>query len=290
MQIIPREIICPTRQNGGLACGVLAISIFSSIIWSAFCLSISCIPAVAEALKGGVQEEDIEPSKPFAGAPLVPLPMPVLKEPSAKLEGQTGKEDGSDSTLKGTAQSDTLSGKEEWSEDDLKAQKGKTAPDSGVLKGSANLEDGDLAHGDPDVTDQELQVEWDRWRNRFLRAVLAGATETMNNPQEVRFRWDPVKHAMVPPFPMGMECGFSCVITNGRRIQDLEITSSSGNRGFDQAVLDAVKALEGTTILRFPDRSKRQFVSQAGGVKTSDHTENQYFKFGDVERYRAPAF
>jgi hypothetical protein len=248
---------------------------------------VAASPALAEALKGEVQEEGSEPGKPAPGAPLEPLPLPVLKAPS-NLQGQAGKSDDSDSTLKGKAQNDALNGKEDWSDDDLKNQKAKVAPDGGVLKGSAKLEDGELAHEDPDIQDQELQVEWDRWRNRFLRAVLSGATETMNNPQEVRFRWDPIRHAMVPPFPMGMECGFSCVITNNRRIQDLEVTASSGNRLFDQAVLDAVKALEGTTILRFPERSKRTFVSQAGGVKTSDHTENQYFKFGDVERYRAP--
>jgi hypothetical protein len=244
--------------------------------------------ADSETLKGGVQEEDITPGRPAPGAPLMPMPMPVLQQP--KLEGQAGKGDDTDSTLKGKTQNDALNGKEDWSDDDLKGQKGKVAPDSGVLKGSAKLEDGKLSTDDPDIQDQQLQVEWDRWRNRFLRAVLSGATETMNNPQEVRFRWDPVKHAMVPPFPLGMECGFTCVITNKRRIEDLQVTSSSGNRLFDQAVLDAVKALEGTTILRFPERSKREFVSQAGGVKTSDHTENQYFKFGDVERYRAPAF
>jgi hypothetical protein len=247
-------------------------------------------PVLAESLKGEVQEEGSEPGKPAPGAPLEPLPLPVLKAPPSKLEGQAGKTDDTDSTLKGKTQNDALTGKEDWSDDELKSQKARVAPDGGVLKGSAKLEDGELAHEDPDIQDQQLQVEWDRWRNRFLRAVLSGATETMNNPQEVRFRWDPMKHAMVPPFPMGMECGFSCVITNNRRIQDLEVTASSGNRLFDQAVLDAVKALEGTTILRFPERSKRQFVSQAGGVKTSDHTENQYFKFGDVERYRAPAF
>jgi len=246
------------------------------------------LAADSAPLKGEVQEEGAEPGKPAPGAPLIPLPMPVLNQP--KLEGQAGKSDDTDSTLKGNAQNDALNGKEGWTDDDLKGQKAKVAPEGGVLKGNAKLEDGQLASEDPDIQDQELQVEWDRWRNRFLRAVLSGATETMNNPQEVRFRWDPAKHAMVPPFPLGMECGFSCVITNKRRIQDLEVTASSGNRLFDQAVLDAVKALEGTTILRFPERSKREFVSQAGGVKTSDHTENQYFKFGDVERYRAPAF
>jgi hypothetical protein len=264
------------------------LGLISSVLL--YFILVSTTPALAagsEPLKGEVQEEGAVPGN-SASAPLVPLPMPVLKQP--KLEGQAGQSDDGDSTLKGKTQSDVLNGKEDWSDDDLKGQKPKVAPDGGVLKGNAQIDDNKLTSEDPDIQDQELQVEWDRWRNRFLRAVLSGATETMNNPQEVRFRWDPVKHAMVPPFPLGMECGFSCVITNKRRIQDLEVTASSGNRLFDQAVLDAVKALEGTTILRFPERSKREFVSQAGGVKTSDHTENQYFKFGDVERYRAPAF
>jgi len=55
-------------------------------------------------------------------------------------------------------------------------------------------------------------------------------------------------------------------------------------------VLEAVQALDGTSILRFPTGSKRTVVSHGGGIKTADQFQQQYFKFGDVEHVRVPAY
>src|SRR5271163_73218 len=139
--------------------------------------------ASADPLKGQVEEETIEPAKPSPNAPVEPLAVPVLKAPEPNLESQTGKADNQESSLKGQAETDTRDGKADWVEDGLKPENARaaTAPAKDLLKGSAEVEDGALTGQDPDMDDQELQVEWDRWRNRFLRAVLSGATESMNN-------------------------------------------------------------------------------------------------------------
>jgi hypothetical protein len=255
------------------------------------------VPTVADPLKGQVEDEEVAPAKPSqdSNQPLMPMVSPVLKTPAPSFSSEAAKSDDKDASLQGQVRGDVMDGKSDWMEDGLKPQTAKVAPVGGVLKGAAQVEDGevggaDLGSADPDMQDQELQVEWDRWRNRFLRAVLAGATETMNNPQEVNFRWDPARQAMVSPFPLGLECMFSCVVANDRTITKFKIEQSSGNPAFDRSVAEAVRALEGTAILRFPARSRRKVVLQAGGIKTADHTENRYYHFGDVERYRTPGY
>jgi len=259
----------------------------SSITAFALALSIVILPlslsaAKADALKGEVNENTA--GQDNGTTPMEPLPVPVL--PPTKLGAEKGGEDNGDA-LKGKAGSDMLNGQEDAGDDQLKGQNGKTA-DQGPLKAGTQMQDAG-ASDDPDGQDQELQVEWDRWRNRFLRAVLAGATEFINNPDEVRMRFDPQRHAMVPALPMGIESWFSCNITRDKRITNLRIEQSSGFSNYDRAVLNSVKALENTSILRFPERSHRQVVSQSAGIKTSPHSENRYFKFGDVEHYRVPS-
>ena len=254
----------------------------------AFALAIVILPLsfsaakADQALKGGVQENT--EGQGNGSQPTEPLPAPVL--PPTKLGAEKGGEDNGDS-LKGKAQNDMLNGQNEAGDDALRGQTGKS-DDQGPLKAGTQMQDAG-ASDDPDGQDQELQVQWDRWRNRFLRAVLAGATEFINNPDEVRLRYDPQRHAMVPSLPMGIQSWFSCIITKDKRIVDLKIEQSSGFANYDRAVLNAVKSLENTSILRFPEGSHRQVVSQSAGIQTSPHTENRYFKFGDVEHYRVPS-
>lgn len=241
-------------------------------------------------LQGEVEESGIAPSKAGPVAPKEPLAQPVL--PTLKTEtGEGAEEAGADnSDLKAKVEKSELKGEEETDDqsDDLAPGNAKVAPQGGVLKGSARLNDSELAGEDPDAQDQELQIEWDRWRNRFLRAVLAGAMDNLNNPQAADFRWDPVRQRLMTQFPLGTITWFSCQISNDRQIKNLRVDQSSGFVNYDQAVLDAVRGLEGTAILKFPSRSRRRIVSQAGGVKTSDQSQQQYFKFGDVERVRVP--
>jgi hypothetical protein len=266
------------RQNADLAKKGLSLAFGLAIAQSLW-----FFPAQADQLKGGVEEEN-------AGSivPMEPIPVPVLKKPKPKLQGESA-ENGEGSPLNGGAKNDALSGNADSSDPDLKSQAGRINPDNGVLKGGARVEDLGASE-DPDTQDQELQVEWDRWRNRFLRAVLAGAQDSINSPDEMSLHWDPQRRVMVSSFPMGVETWFSCKITRDRRILSLRLEHSSGYPNYDQAVLNSVRALAGTTILKFPERSRRDIVSQAAGVKTADHSEPQkFFKFGDVERVRQPA-
>jgi hypothetical protein len=236
-------------------------------------------------LQGEVEETGVAPSKTGPVALKEPLPEPVFK----KLNPEKGSAE--DDPLKGKTESSQLKGheEEEDSADGLQPMKGTSSPEGGVLKGAAQKEgESGFAGEDPDSEDQELQVEWDRWRNRLLRAVLAGAMENLNNPDASDFRWDPVRQRVMAQFPLGTIAWFACDVTNDRRIKTLRLVKSSGYPNYDRAVLNAVRALEGTSILKFPSRSRRTHVSQAGGVKTSDSYQPQYFKFGDVEHVKVP--
>lgn len=200
------------------------------------------------------------------------------------LKGRTGAEDGA---LNGSAQQDggPLQG---GAQDDggnltpMRPQGGKP-----ILQGSAIQSDTGPA-ADPDMDDQELQVEWDKWRNKFLWAVQSGVQEALNNPEDVDLRFDPSRGMVVVRFPLGTTAWFFCRISNDRHIISAKIKQSSGFPNYDKAVINSIMALEGSSYLRFPKRSQRQFVTQIAGIKTSDSQDRQYFKFGDVERYRTP--
>jgi hypothetical protein len=245
-------------------------------------------------LKGEVEESGVAPSKAGPVAPKEPLPQPVFRQPKAETgQSEEASVDNSEKDpLKATVDRSQLKGREEDDDADqgLKPMSGKSSPDGGALKGSAEREGSGLAGDDPDSQDQELQVEWDRWRNRLLRAVLAGAMENLNNPQAADFRWDPIRQRVMTQFPLGTIAWFACTVTSDRRIKTLRLMESSGYPNYDRAVLDAVRSLEGTSILKFPARSHRDHVSQTGGVKTSEQSQPQYFKFGDVEHVRVPSY
>lgn len=247
----------------------------------------------SEPLKGQVEERGVAPNKAGPVAPKEPLPEPVfnnLKKQAAASEDPPASDSEKD-PLRAKVERSELKGRAELEgeDDGLKPMDGKMSPEDRVLKGSAQKEGDLLSSEDPDAQDQELQVEWDRWRNRLLRAVLAGAMENLNNPEATDFRWDPIRQRVMTQFPLGTIAWFACTITNDRRVKTLRLMQSSGYPNYDRAVLNAVRQLEGTSILKFPSRSRRTHVSQAGGVKTSEQFQQQYFKFGDVEHVRVPA-
>ncbi len=204
-----------------------------------------------------------------------------------QLSPLQGREGASDDTLKGGTDQSGLQG---GAQDDGDVPLIKMNPQSGgkpLLQGSAMQSDYGPA-GDPDMDDQELQVEWDKWRNKFLWAVQSGVQEALNNPDDVDLRFDPRRGMVVVRFPLGTVAWFHCKISADRHIVSAKIKQTSGFPNFDAAVLHSINSLEGSSYLRFPRRSQRQFVTQTAGIKTSDSPERQYFKFGDVERYRAP--
>jgi hypothetical protein len=49
-----------------------------------------------------------------------------------------------------------------------------------------------------------------------------------------------------------------------------------------------VQSLEGSSILKFPSRSRRPLVTQTAGIKTAETSEHEFHKFGDTERYTVP--
>jgi hypothetical protein len=249
-----------------------------------------------EPLQGEVEETGIAPSKMGPVAPKEALPTPVLPkfkgDAAQSDESSPDQENAGKKPLRAKVERSQLKGQEEMGDEGagLTPMTGKTSPQDGVLKGSARKDEDVLAKEDPDSEDEELQIEWDKWRNRFLRAVLAGAMENLNNPEATDFRWDPVRQRVMTQFPLGTIAWFACKITNDKHISSIRLMQSSGYPNYDRAVLNAVQSLDGTSILRFPSRSHRTQVSQAGGVKTSDQFQQQYFKFGDVEHVRVPAY
>lgn len=160
---------------------------------------------------------------------------------------------------------------------------------SNPLSGRAALDGKPGRFADPDEDDAELLVEWDRWHNRFLRAVQLGTQENVNNPDPEDYerpRVDPRTGAISRSYPLGTGAAFSCIVTEDGHIKNLEIFEPSGFPKYDKAVLRAVQALEGTQILRFPKGSHRRTVMQPGRIKTATSSDFKFHHFGDVERVR----
>jgi TonB C terminal len=141
---------------------------------------------------------------------------------------------------------------------------------------------------DPDAQDKDLMIEWDHWRNRFLQAVLSGTTDSLSSDQAQNFQFNPQTNVIESKYPFGTVAWFSCKITKDGQVQEVLIEHASGFPAYDEAVREAVKALAGSTILKFPSRSKRISVLQAGGVQRTAQVNKQYFHFGDTEHYRVP--
>jgi hypothetical protein len=236
-----------------------------------------------EPLKGRVEETGIAPTPEVPAKVIEPMPVPVVRP---RKTMQKARVDGA--ALEGRAESTQLDGRAEDAGADLKAIEAKPDPQTGRLKATVSKDDANLASQDPDAADQELMIEWDRWRNRFLHAIQSGMQEKLNDPSEANLRWDPRARMMVSRFPLGTVAWFACQVTPDRRIVNAKIVHTSGFPGYDQAVLDAIHDLQGSSILRYPRGSRRQIVSQVAGIKTAETAEFRYHKFGDVERHFIP--
>lgn len=251
------------------------------------------------SLQGSVDQNEVSPAQNGNSANSIPaevmdMPAPALPGKVEENGASLGSEQGQmgDYTpgkpLRATVKKSALHGSADENDPDLSGMSGST-DDENVLKGTASKDGAaGLAAQDPDLDDQELMVEWDKWRNRFLWTVQGSLTANMNDPDNQRAVWNPQLQAMVmmPRFPLGITAWFSCTVTKNRKILNLKLEHTSGYPEYDQAVLDAVRSLEGTGVLKFPGRSRRLKVRQMAGIKTSTTGERQFFKFGDVERYR----
>jgi hypothetical protein len=238
-----------------------------------------------QPLQGNVQEMGASESAPNL-APIVPMSAPVLKKRKPLAA------DAQDNSLKGNAE-DSGHGLSGQAQDEgsapMKSQKG-TLDGSGPLKATLSQNEFELQSQDADSQDQEMAVEWDRWRNRILRSIQGGVQELINNPENMVPHFDQARGKVIlsPRIPLGQKASFYVRISDQRRVVKARIVASSGNTEFDNALLDAIYALDGTTILRFPKGSQRPRVVQEATIITADHGTDEYFKFGDVEKYRVP--
>lgn len=228
-----------------------------------------------QPLKGGVEDTNLVPSREEKLNPEVPMATPVL--PPKKLQGNV---EHADKILQGNAEDE---------DGNLKGLAGQADKNDKVLK--ARVQDNSLGASDPDTVDQELMVQWDKWRNRFLWAVQSGVQDILNNsddPNDSNVHWDPRRQAIVRQFPLGTEAWFHCQIRSDRKIVNFKLLQSSGYPNYDKAVEEAVAALQDSAILRFPAKSRRERVSQDAGIKTAESSQTEFFHFGDVEKYRTP--
>jgi len=240
-------------------------------------------PAWADSapLEGRVEETGVAPTANVAPKPIEPMPVPVMK-PRAPLPGKLD-----DTKLQSGAEKDALNGQvdDAGAGGPLQPVEGKPDPNTGRLKATVAK---DESLTDPDSADQELMVEWDRWRNRLMKAIYTGMSYKINEPNEQNMVWSPKENTMVPRYPLGTGAWFAVQVTPDLRIRSAKIIHSSGYPAYDQTLIEAIMELDGTSILRYPRGSRRKIVSHVAGLKTAETAEFRYQKFGDVERRILP--
>jgi hypothetical protein len=130
----------------------------------------------------------------------------------------------------------------------------------------------------PEPDEKGIQVQWDDWRNRMLRAawqnwgnMLQGGVISMGFS----------RHHHV--FADGTAASFSCVVTKDRHIKNLQIIESSGLDEFDEMVLLSVRKLDGSHLLAFPAASQRASIEQKCAFRIGTASAFQDHKFEDVE-------
>jgi len=226
--------------------------------------------------------------------PPSPEPMPVpVAAPQARQPLQGGIEQnalngGAHGTgLSGGIQGNGLSGGVEGGGWAGQAQQGAMGQGGAPLQGSAGQGGFSLgAANDPDAADQELQIQWDFWRNRLMQAIQNGTLTKINVQNDINFVWDQRQQMMVSRYASGASTWYAIDVLPDRRIVNIKLTQRSPFQSYDQAVLQAINDLQGNEILRYPAGSKRKIVSQESRVQTGAGSGSQYFQFGDVERQR----
>ena len=239
--------------------------------------------AVADPLRGNIEETGVAPVEPTFN-PAVPMAVPVMKK--KKMSGSADQDGGA---LKGQADDGNSNLQNMKPQTDDSAPLSGSAQDGGgPLK--ATLSQDQLQSEDPDKEDQMLSVEWDKWHNRLLWSIQAGVQEIVNNPENMEPHFDPQsgRTIMSPNIPLGTKATFFCRVSSDRRIVKARIVQSSGNAGYDKALLDAIYSLDGSNILRYPSGSHRTVVNEMASILTSNKAGHETFKFGDTERYKAP--
>ncbi len=160
------------------------------------------------------------------------------------------------------------------------AQPGNWNP---ALQGGANQGPPLQGNLDDDAANQELLIEWDRWRNNLQKAIQNNVIARINVHNNVNFYFDPRQQMMVSRYPLGISAWYSVDVLPNKQAINIRITQSSGILPYDQAVYQAIADLNGSNTLRYPRGSKRQIVNQQASVGTATSNQYQNFQFGDVE-------
>ncbi|HEY9718926.1 MAG TPA: hypothetical protein V6C69_15745 [Trichormus sp.] len=142
------------------------------------------------------------------------------------------------------------------------------------------------AQNDPDVGNQQLLIDWDRWRNNLKESIERNTLANINVHNDVHFVWDQRAQMMVSRYPNGISTFYRIDVLPNRRIINITLMQSSHYPSFDQAVFDAISQLQGSSTLVYPPGSRRQTVQQESYVSTAATTQIQDVRFGDVESQR----
>jgi|GEM_PF-6450969 len=156
---------------------------------------------------------------------------------------------------------------------------------------SSNVHNSNAATNALTAEDQELLIEWDKWRNKVSRKVwlklneqltggfcfnLGGILISTGEGSGYRFR-------------KGIEVSYICEITRDRRILNLRVTHPSGDPTYDNLVLACVRSIDGKKYLQFPEGSKRTRVKTAATLKIgraqfheTKYNDNEFVNLSDA--------
>ncbi len=130
----------------------------------------------------------------------------------------------------------------------------------------------------------EISIEWDRWRNRFARAVWKRTNQKLAGGDAIMLGRFYIKYGnnRKPEIPRGAQVEVCCDITAERQVVNVHLVSTSGERNFNKLVLESFEDLNSKSLLEFPRGSQRNKVSMNLKLKIGTG-EFQETKFDDVE-------
>ena len=242
------------------------ISLFMALMASSVTI---CASSGDEPLQGGLTETQ------------------YLKEHKKKQKKLNARTDTEDGTLQGGAQDSAgqalTGGLESNPGGQMQAGVAQPVPWNPTLQGGSKQNPPLQGNLDSDAANQELLIEWDRWRNNLQRAIQNNVIARINVHNNVNFYFDQRQQIMKSRYPLGIFAWFSCDVLPNKTIINIRITQSSGVPAYDQAVCQAIADLNGSNTLRYPKGSKRQIVNQQASIGTATSNQYQKFQFGDVE-------
>lgn len=136
---------------------------------------------------------------------------------------------------------------------------------------------------DPDANHQELLIEWDIWRNKVASQVERNLTKHLQGWGG--YEINRITNRVEAKFPSGIHTGIDFVIGSDQTVLKTKVINPSGYKDYDALVEKSVYELtKKSSLLRFPEHSRRQSVEQALEYQTSKGTHQKHFiKFGDTE-------